>query len=257
MMQPGRGGALKTLTYDKQATEASLARLTAADLSFSKISNAFIVQTDPNDTVLRNVKLKRADLSHSNLTGAMFDFGSLANAYTSGAKVARGLESLDAGLGQILAAHLTWIDSAGKVGQRADFSTVGLTGHDLSDTNLAAAELEGAILKGATLSGCVLTMARLPFADLREARLVGADLRGANLMRATLSHADLSHCRGGPVHVLGANGHLCAHQPRTRPSGRRHHHRRQFPPDQAVKSNFGQSKLNDLDLSGADLRDAD
>ena len=79
----------------------------------------------------------------------MFDFGSLANADTSGAKMPRSLDSLDAGLGQILAAHLTWIDSAGKVGHRADFSSVDLTGHDFSGTNLAAAELEGAILKGA------------------------------------------------------------------------------------------------------------
>ena len=64
-------------------------------------------------------------------------------------------------LQEILAAHKTWIESAGEKGERAD----------LSGANLRGANLRGANLRGAHLHG-----ADLHRADLREADLRGADI---------------------------------------------------------------------------------
>src|SRR3546814_20565229 len=46
----------------------------------AKMSNAFVVQTDLSDTVMRNVRLYRADLSHANLTGSNLEGAALTEA---------------------------------------------------------------------------------------------------------------------------------------------------------------------------------
>jgi hypothetical protein len=90
-------------------------------------------------------------------------------------------------LQEILAAHKTWIESAGEKGERANLSKANLSGADLSGADLSGANLSKANLSGADLSG-----ANLSKANLSKANLSGADLQGAVLSEAYLRRADLS-----------------------------------------------------------------
>jgi len=99
-------------------------------------------------------------------------------------------------LNRILAAHVKWLESDGKAGQRANFSQVNLQGANLPAANLRRANLAGANLVwinafGAKLEGADLSGAKLREAYLEEANLQGAILEGANLREAYLAGANL------------------------------------------------------------------
>src|SRR5262245_36763288 len=79
-------------------------------------------------------------------------------------------------LQQVLAGHRVWLDSNGKVGERADLSHAQLQGVSLWSADLRAADLSHANLQGADLDH-----ARLRDANLRHARMGGASLWQANL----------------------------------------------------------------------------
>lgn len=99
-------------------------------------------------------------------------------------------------LQEILAAHKTWIESAGEKGERAYLHGANLRGANLRGAYLHGAYLHGADLHradlhGADLQGANLSGANLRDDDLRGADLHGADLRGANLREADLQGADI------------------------------------------------------------------
>ena len=99
-------------------------------------------------------------------------------------------------LEQILSAHETWVETAGKEGARADLSRAYLEAANLEGACLNGANLEGAILRRANLEGAILMDANLQHADLIDANLQGADLihtklQGAKLGRANLQEAIL------------------------------------------------------------------
>jgi uncharacterized protein YjbI with pentapeptide repeats len=92
--------------------------------------------------------LRKADLSHSNLSGAVLSGANMHHARLRGADL-RG----------------------------ANLTKANLTGADLRGANLTEANLIGADLRGASM-----LLARLTRADLRGADLRGADLRYASLI---------------------------------------------------------------------------
>jgi uncharacterized protein YjbI with pentapeptide repeats len=128
-------------------------------------------------------------------------------------------------LNRILAAHVTWLESDGKLGQRANLSRVNLQGANLAAANLRKAkltgadlmwvnsfgvELQGADLRGANLRESYLEEANLQGAilegaSLREAYLVGARLRGADLTRADLQHTNFRMADLQDAHLVEAN----------------------------------------------------
>ena len=102
------------------------------------------------------------------------------------------IEELD----RICAAHVKWLESDGKAGQRANFSRINLQGTNLARVNLQRANLAGANLQwinsfGAELQGADLSGADLRESYLEEANLQGAILEGANLQLAYLAGANL------------------------------------------------------------------
>jgi len=110
----------------------------------------------------KRVDLRLADLSDSNLSGAV-----LFGANLSGAN--------------LFSANLTWMRLANATLSEANLVAANLTGADLTN-----AILSGANLRNATLSGASLVAANLSGADLSFASLSGADLRRARMDATTV-----------------------------------------------------------------------
>jgi uncharacterized protein YjbI with pentapeptide repeats len=88
-----------------------------------------------------------------------------------------------------LASHAEWVESHGRMGQRADLSGAELEASDLISVNLRLADLHDANLRASDLLLADLRDACLVRADMEEACLVGANLEGANLEGASLETA--------------------------------------------------------------------
>ena len=110
--------------------------------------------------------------------------------------------------------HLSWVLSAGKGGERGDFSGLDLDGANLHGYTLHRARFAGASLRRAELRRAELRDADLAGADLggaflHDAVLAGASLRaarlaGAELVRADFSGADLSDADFAGADLLAA-----------------------------------------------------
>jgi uncharacterized protein YjbI with pentapeptide repeats len=104
-------------------------------------------------------------------------------------------------LTRLLEEHRVWVDSAGKLGRRANLERANLGGLDLHgvnlseanlyQANLSKANLQGAILSKANMQGSLLGGANLQKASLWETELQGARLSLANLQGANLTQANL------------------------------------------------------------------
>jgi uncharacterized protein YjbI with pentapeptide repeats len=88
-----------------------------------------------------------------------------------------------------LASHREWVESHGKIGQRADLSNSQLEAMELISVDLRHADLHDANLRATDLLLADLRDACLVRADLEEACVVGANLEGANLEGASLETA--------------------------------------------------------------------
>jgi len=77
---------------------------------------------------------------------------------------------------------------------KESFTTLNLTGADLSGMNLAGADMTGAFLESAKLDGADLRGATLERAVLAHASLVGTKLDEAKLGKANLGKASLREC---------------------------------------------------------------
>jgi uncharacterized protein YjbI with pentapeptide repeats len=90
-------------------------------------------------------------------------------------------------LEEILSSHQKWLESEGKVGERANLSGVNLKYADLSGRNLRLAAVVGANLQFAQLKGANLIDSSLENADLSEAKgLLEKQLGGSNLTATKL-----------------------------------------------------------------------
>jgi uncharacterized protein YjbI with pentapeptide repeats len=106
-------------------------------------------------------------------------------------------------LDTVLAAHLLWLETDEKEGQKADLSYCNLNGKNLSRMNLRKANFKGAQLVWTNfhrtdLSGADLTDAAMSHADLSNSILIRATLRRAILRSANLYgvgclHTDFRH----------------------------------------------------------------
>jgi uncharacterized protein YjbI with pentapeptide repeats len=94
-------------------------------------------------------------------------------------------------LANALEEHVSWLNTAGETGTRADFSRKYLAGADLVDAKLREAILNKTILKGADL-----TLADMRGANLLQASLAEANLLGAQFQQADLQAADLRGATG-------------------------------------------------------------
>ncbi|MGD2099073.1 MAG: pentapeptide repeat-containing protein [Desulfobacterales bacterium] len=130
----------------------------------------------------------------------------------------------------IIGNHKRWLESEGKMGEKAvliraklkqadlyglrlsqvDFREADLRGADLSEadlyeTNFQEANLVGAILEWASLDGANLKWADLQGADLRWANLEGTNLTGANLRFADFEGANLKGAKLCEADLYGTN----------------------------------------------------
>ena len=106
-------------------------------------------------------------------------------------------------LKNILDQHQLWIESVGKLGNRAnltgaDLIRANLEGANLTDANLTDANLTDAKLTRANLTRANLTRANLTRANLTCANIENANLQGANLEAAILTDANLTGAKDLP-----------------------------------------------------------
>lgn len=154
----------------------------------------------------------------------------------------------------ILDAHLVWLSTSGRDGERANLRGTDLGGARLGGARLEGADLDGAYLYGTNLEGAKLRNANLEGAylgsadlegadlfnaNLRLANVYGANLIGANLGEANLEAANLEDAKLGVAYLEGANlkganleGAVLA------------------------GANLGSANLGNAKLKGADLREA-
>src|SRR6478609_2837560 len=100
---------------------------------------------------------------------------------------------------QMLAAHRLYLETEWHQGNRANFASADLSGHDFSGLNLRGIKMDRAVLRGADFTGAHLQSANLvgalaeqacfDRADLSRARLSGANLASASLESACLAKA--------------------------------------------------------------------
>lgn len=169
--------------------------LSARDLAFAELGNAYIPGIDFREARLRSAflwaaELEGANLQHADLRGAILENARLQGADLSGARMSGA--NLDLAL-----LHGAWAIVA-------DLEGAKLRHAELNGTFLNGAELTGADLSFARLDGATLSFARLADANLNYARLFGApgspdlayaysevDLIGATIDGAALRRVDL------------------------------------------------------------------
>ncbi|MBT5753150.1 MAG: pentapeptide repeat-containing protein [Rhodospirillaceae bacterium] len=113
-------------------------------------------------------------------------------------------------LKRILRAHLQWLRTDGKEGERANLKNASLQEASLQETDLQGADLQEANLQGANLQGANLEEANLeramlPLADLQEANLQGSNLGNANFIKADLKKAWLIKAKLDAALLQGAS----------------------------------------------------
>lgn len=174
-------------------------------------SQAAFTQTNLSGGLLRNMRLRGADLSGANLAGALLDDVDLHGASLRGANLAgavlRNVRLVDAELDGVdwTGAQIeptVMLDATAlrelrrlvgtPVGLRARASLEDLQDLGLTEGSLAGANLLRSDLRQADLRGADLQRTRLGAADLSGANLAGADLRGAELADAKLGGAILT-----------------------------------------------------------------
>src|SRR5215218_661328 len=157
-----------TLTStDFRRSKLARAKLTEAELSFTRFEEADLSGADLSKAVGWKANFARANLDHANLSGADLSRAIFVDAKIAGAKFSKSEMN------------------------RADFSRADLTGADLSKAGVARA-----VFTDAKLSGVRFTYADLARANLKELDLAGIDFAGAYLFQARLEGADLSRAVG-------------------------------------------------------------
>jgi uncharacterized protein YjbI with pentapeptide repeats len=96
---------------------------------------------------------------------------------------------------QMLALHRLYLETEYHECNRANFSSVDLTGRDFSGLNLRGIKMDRAVLRGADFTGAHLQSANLIGAILQEAHFDRADLSRARLSGANLVSASLENTR--------------------------------------------------------------
>jgi uncharacterized protein YjbI with pentapeptide repeats len=102
---------------------------------------------------------------------------------------------VESDLTDALRLHRQWLETRGREGEPANFSSF-----RLRDVNLSGCDLRGAIFAKCDLTGASFERANLEGADLTQARLEGAvfhdaNLRDTRLFNANLESADLSRAK--------------------------------------------------------------
>lgn len=113
-------------------------------------------------------------------------------------------------LRQVTQEHLTWLNSGGRDGRRANLSHANLTGMNLQglflpEANLRSAVLTGANLQGANFQGADFSEAMIEHTNLRQARLEGANFSRCVARSAYFDKAQMIDCNFSAAVVEGAS----------------------------------------------------
>ena len=188
------------------------ANLAGADLTGSDLAGA-----DMRDAILVGAKTYAANMSDTNMTGALTD------------KLA-GKDVSDLPYEAMILDHALWCETQGAQGKPSIFDEADLRLlKTLKGFNLTALSARRAVFYGLNMEGAQLQGAHLEGADFRACNLRRADLRGARLAGARFSGADLREAQMGPL-LIG--------------------------PDRLLPCDLTRAVAKNTDFSGADLRHA-
>jgi uncharacterized protein YjbI with pentapeptide repeats len=144
----------------------------------ANLEGAVLKKTDLDGAVLRNAKLKKADLSRANLEGTNLE--------------AADLEKAKFKYAQLDSANLTTANLAGANFSQADLDSACLAGVRAERANFSRASLANASLDDASFKDAVLDESVLRAASLRRTNLTGASLVEADLEKAVCDSADFT-----------------------------------------------------------------
>ena len=152
-------------------------------------------------------KIKRLNLSNSNLRGADLRYARLKGANLNGADLMfadlndANLDGADLRYARLEGANLDGADLRYAHFKGANLNGADLMFADLSDTDLSSANLSNANLSGVNLSDTHFNNANLSSVELFGADLSSADLSSANLSSANLRIANLSNTYLGSANL--------------------------------------------------------
>lgn len=167
------------------------ANMTGADLMGSNLSGA-----DMTDVVVDNMKLVA-------VTGDQSQLRELIRIQNE----RKTLESDGTDMKTLVAAHMKWIDTAGKEGKQLDVSEYDVSGEtELRKYPLTVIKAEGSKFTGLFLEGVKMESSVLDRADFRDCKAKGADFRGSSFKDASFTRADFSDSNFGPLKVKRPDG---------------------------------------------------
>ncbi|WNV86707.1 pentapeptide repeat-containing protein [Umezawaea sp. Da 62-37] len=172
---PTAGQGWSNLSLRLHRADLTDTNLTGANLSLAALSRANLRRANLSDANLRRANLTDANLSRANLSDANLSRANLTDANLSRANL-----------------------------RRANLSDANLSRANLTDANLGGAALTDANLRVANLSGANLSLANLSGTDLRDANLRDANLTDANLSLANFTDADLTDANLSLANLSGA-----------------------------------------------------
>jgi uncharacterized protein YjbI with pentapeptide repeats len=178
------GVLLLQRTIENWKDSLSNVNLSDADLSKTNLSGAVFIGADLNEANLRGSHLDSANFNETRLFGTDFKKAILLQAKFKGATLfGTDLREANLGIAIFRGAKLFLVRLDGANLSDADLSETIIDSTDLSDVDLRGADLSGthfskSVLKGAHLNGANLKETIFDSTDLR-----GADLSGTNLSK--------------------------------------------------------------------------
>ncbi|MEI6559367.1 MAG: pentapeptide repeat-containing protein [Rhodospirillaceae bacterium] len=196
--QPGQDGATRLTEAKLGNAVLCEANLTGCDMSGSDLAEADFKGADLSRAVLVGAELQGANFDDTKFGGTVVELSRLSSTQLAAASARGGVVEVEypelpaAQAKAAVDAHVRWIDSGGRHGQRLDLEAVQITGAVFAGQDLSGARLRRCALKTANMSGVQMNMADLSYSDLRDAVLEEGAFRGANLRRTNLARARLA-----------------------------------------------------------------
>lgn len=202
------------------ASEASFARakMQRSILRGANFTSAIFEKADLSQAQMQGVILQEAIMLGAVLEGVDLTEVDFRNALRD-APQGMTLGEDETPLEERMEQHKLWVESAGKQGERLDFTRYDLRGVDSAATDFSKAALSmmkarAAVFYRQRFSGAEMQAVELRDCDLRGcffdgANLAGADFSGSNLSRAVFMEARLAPLQLGGGRVLRSSFSRC------------------------------------------------
>ncbi|MEM7744291.1 MAG: pentapeptide repeat-containing protein [Pseudomonadota bacterium] len=184
-------------------------QLQRRDLAGANIQGAFLPGADLRYTALQQAFLVDAQLQGVDLFGALLEGADLRNTRLQGASlVDADLRGANLWNAQMHGANLVYVELQAANLPSVHMQAANFSNAKLQGANLAQAQMQGANFTLAEMQGAILRGAQMQGASFRDSPMLGAKLgyaqmQGANLVVAQMQGADLAFAQAQGANFLG------------------------------------------------------